>query len=87
MYVSSHRFQDYNVPILFLENVSHGEFIRGLMTASLKVISRISTLALTVSAMLRYEMFDLENLVQTHGVQHSQWSYSMANTKVNKSHN
>ena len=32
------------------------------------------------------KMFDLENEGQSHGVQHSQWSHSMVNINLYRSH-
>ena len=46
-----------------------------------------STLALTVSEVITFQMFDFENLDQGQGLQHSQWFHSMANVNVYKSHN
>ena len=49
--------------------------IRWQILTSMKVIF---TLALAISKILRFEMFDLKNLGQGHG--HSQCCYSMANS-------
>ena len=38
----------------------------------IKITARIFMLALTDPEIIRFEMFDLENLGQGHGVQHSQ---------------
>ena len=53
---------------------------------SIKVTTRLFMLVLTVLEILRLEMFDFENLGQSHRVQHSQWSHSMTNINVYKSH-
>ena len=52
------------------------------------VVLRISALALTVSDISTFEMFDLDNLGQDHRVQHSQGCHSLANINANlhKSH-
>ena len=47
----------------------------------IKVTTRIFVLALTVSEILRFQLFDLQNLGQGHQVQHS-----MANVNHYKSH-
>ena len=44
----------------------------------------IFTLVLIVSEMLRFEMFNLENLGPGYGVQHSQWFQPMANINIYK---
>ena len=50
---------------------------------SIKVIALIFVvLALTVSEIFGFQMFDLENLGQGHGVEHSQRSHQMGNIKV-----
>ena len=48
-------------------------------TKSLNVISRIFTLALSISEILIFQICDLDNLHQGHEVQHLQCRLSMAN--------
>ena len=43
-------------------------------------------LALTVFEILRTEIFDLEEVGQSHKAQFSQWRHSMANIEIYKSH-
>ena len=45
--------------------------IRCQISMSIKVITGIVALALTVTAIFSFQMFDLANLGQAHGVQHS----------------
>ena len=40
----------------------------------------------TISEIFVFEIFDLNKLNQSNGVQHSQWSLSMANINLYKSH-
>ena len=61
--------------------------IRWRIRTSTTVVKRIFTPILTVSEILRLETFDLENLGQGHGEQHSQWSHSTMNINVYKSPN
>ena len=51
-----------------------------------KVIAGIFMLAFTVSEILWFEMFDLENFGQGYVVQHLQWSHSMENINIYKCH-
>ena len=51
------------------------------ISTSIKVMASLFMLVLTVSETLRFEKFDLENVDQGHGVQHSQWIYSMTDVK------
>ena len=51
---------------------SPSDAFRWRIPTSIKVIASIFTLVPTVSETLRFEMFDLENLGQVHGVQHLQ---------------
>ena len=59
-----------------LENLGHvtkcirSDATRRRKPASVKVVPRVFTLTFGVSEILRYEMFDHENLVQGHGEQH-----------------
>ena len=52
---------------------------------NLQVVPCIFALALTISEILAFQIFDLEKLGQGQGVQFLQLRHSMANIKVNKS--
>ena len=65
----------------------HSYAIRWRILTSMTVVARIFMPATTVSEILRFEMFDLENVSQSHGVKHSQWSLSIANVSVYNSYN
>ena len=54
--------------------------IRWQISTSKKIILHIFVLALAISEIFTFQMFDLENLSQGHGVQHSLLPHSMANT-------
>ena len=64
-------------------NIYNGA-IRWRISTSVKVIRCIFVIALTVSEILMFQMSDLENLGQDHGVQQSQWSHSIANINLYK---
>ena len=61
--------------------------IRWGISTSLKVIACMFTPALTVLKTIKFEMFDLYNLDQGNGVQHSPWCYSVAYINVYNSRN
>ena len=79
-----------------LQNLGQGHQVQGhqvqghqvqhSLSTSIKVIARIFTPSLTVSEILRFDKFDLANLGQSHGIQHSQWSRSIVNINLYKSH-
>ena len=49
-----------------------------------KIVQCIFMLALTISEILTFKMFDLKKVCHGHRVQLSQWSHSMAKIKINK---
>ena len=62
----------------------HNGSIRWKISKSLKVICDSFVLALTISKILTFEIFDHEKAGPGHGVQRSQWCRSMANIKICK---
>ena len=66
------------------EQIIRSGVIRWQISTSVKV-STLFTLSLTISEILRFEMFDLENVGQGHLVQHSQWNHLVANINFYKS--
>ena len=62
-------------------NINNGA-VRWRISESVKVIRRIFVPALTVSEILRFQIFALDNL--GHRAQHSQWCHSIANVYLHK---
>ena len=52
--------------------------VRWQISTSIKITSEQFSLALTVFQIFTFQIRDLENVGQSHNVQHSQWNHSMA---------
>ena len=60
-------FECLTLKIKVIKYNTRSDAMRWQMPTCLRVIASIFTLALTVSEILRFEMFDLENLGHGHG--------------------
>ena len=60
--------------------------MRWRMTTFVKLIARISMLALIVFRDIKYSVFELDNIGQGYVTLHSQCCHSLANTVIYKSH-
>ena len=54
------------------------------ISKSTKVVPYMFALALTVSDILTFHIFYIQQVGQSHGVQFSQWRHSMADIKISK---
>ena len=82
------RFQDINIHNMGLWKGGQGDgvllkigtiWLQLQISKSVKTVWPIFKLALTISEILAFEIFDLANVGQGHRVQLSQWCHSMAN--------
>ena len=60
----------------------YNENIRWIISKSTKVIPCIFMPAVTISEIVMFQIFYLQNVGQRHGIQCLQWGHSMANVKI-----
>ena len=75
-YASYHHFRDIKFQVFDVENVGQGYSwvaVRWRLANSTKVIAHVFMLApISEIEIIRLQMFDVKNLDQVHGLQHSQ---------------